>query len=196
MGAASDPLSEQGTKIVEKPMLICQELARPLGHVLAELQSREWSLKCLQLFTNITLFYTINYFMVLLYRKGGRGQVLGCLPWDILTIVQLSCRVLNSKPGVGEGGKGRISIKGTDSKTLSSSPILNYNVFPRFSCSLILECDFKEEWSVLGGWDVTISFDWAGPSDAEVYQFCLQTFSAAWNCTLSKSVKTTFRKKE
>lgn len=80
MGAASDPLSEQGTKIVEKPMLICQELARPLGHVLAELQSREWSLKCLQLFTNITLFYTINYFMVLLYRKGGRGQVLGCLP--------------------------------------------------------------------------------------------------------------------
>lgn len=61
-------------------MLICQELARPLGHVLAELQSREWSLKCLQLFINITLFSTINYFTVLLYRKGGRGQVLGCLP--------------------------------------------------------------------------------------------------------------------
>lgn len=54
-------------------------------------------------------------------------------------------QVLNSKPGMGEGGKGRISIKGTDSKTLSSSPILNCNVFPRFSCSLILECDFKEE---------------------------------------------------
>lgn len=194
-GSCLRPPEQTRNKNREKPTSICQELARPLGHVLAELQSREWSLKCLQLFTNITLFYTINYFTVLLYRKGGRGQVLGCLPWDILTIVQLFCRVLNSKPGMGEGGKGRISIKGMDSKTLSFSPILNCNVFPRFSCSLILECDFKEEWNVLGGWHVTISFDWAGPSDAEVYQFCLQTFSAAWNCTLSKSVKTTFRKK-
>lgn len=169
-------------------MLICQELARPLGHALAELQSREWSLKCLQLFTKITLFYRINYFMVLLYRKEGRGQVLSCLPWDILTIVQLSCRVLNSKPGVGEEEKEEYPLRKQIQRHYSS-PILNGNAFHRFSCSLILEYDFKDEWNVLGGWGVILSFDWAGPSKAELYEFCLQTFSAVWNHSLSKSVK-------
>lgn len=50
----------------------------------------------------------------------------------------------------------------------------NCSVFPWFSWGfLILECDFKDKLNVLCGWDVTLSFDWAGPSNADVCQFCL-----------------------
>lgn len=51
-----------------------------------------------------------------------------------MTMVQLSYRVLNLKPDTYEERKGRITIKQTDSKTLSSS-ILKLCSIPKIAVS-------------------------------------------------------------
>lgn len=105
--SVSTPPSKQGTKIV------INHINRPgVGQVSRAQIGR--AVKQRMKFKMLAVIYELHIVLQNKLLSGGfiqkrrRGQLLSCLPWDVLTAVQPSCRVLNRKPDMGEGGKGRI----------------------------------------------------------------------------------------